>query len=496
MLTLESKTSLENKALLSALDKSQAVIHFNCEGTILWANENFLQTVGYTLEDITGKHHKMFVDPEYERSLEYRDFWDALRRGEFQAAEYKRHGKGGKEIWIQASYNPLFDSRGKVYKVVKYATDITSQILQCAEDKGQINAIGKSQAVIHFKLDGTILWANENFLGATGYGMDEILGQHHRMFVDPDYAATDDYAQFWATLRRGEFQAAEYKRHGKGGKEIWIQASYNPILDPTGRPFKVVKYATDITEQVNARAEKARIGGMVDQNLGTISDAVGKATQQTTSAASASTQAATTMQTIAAGAEELNASIQEIAQSMSRSRSSVDEAMSMTTSANQSTQKLAEAAGEMGDIVTIIQDIANQINLLALNATIESARAGDAGKGFAVVASEVKNLALQVAQATEKIGDQISNMQTISDSVVDALTHIASSINEVQSGVASVASAIEEQSAVTMQISENMQTASVACADVDVNLRDILAAMEVSNQYTQEVKGLSQNLIA
>lgn len=491
-----SRESVERQALLEALDRSQAVIHFNLDGTILWANDNFLAAVGYSLSEIQNKHHSLFVEPAYAQGAEYRDFWRRLREGEFQAAEYKRFGKGGREIWIQASYNPIFDKNGKPYKVVKYATDITDQTLQNADYKGQIEAIGKSQAVIHFDLDGTIQWANENFLLTVGYPLEEIKGKHHRMFCDAALAASAEYAMFWEKLRRGQFQAAEYRRVGKGGKEIWIQASYNPIFDPAGKPFKVVKYATDITQQVNQREEKARIGNLVDQNLGTIAQAVDNASSRTTSAASSSTQAATTVQTIAAAAEELNSSIQEIASSMAHSREAVLGAIALTEEADQSTQKLSNAAEQMSGIVSIIQDIANQINLLALNATIESARAGEAGKGFAVVASEVKNLAAQVGQATDKISGEIKNMQDVSGSVVGALTRIKSAVMTVEDSVTSIASAIEEQSAVTSQMSAHMQTASVACSEVDNNLRDILTAMETSNTYTKEVQEMSKELVA
>jgi methyl-accepting chemotaxis protein len=238
------------KQMIDAINRSSAVIEFTLDGTILNANDNFLGALGYSLDEIKGQHHRMFVDAVYRARSEYRAFWEKLGRGEYDAGQYKRVGKGGKEIWIQASYNPILDLNGKPFKIVKYATDITAQKLQNADFAGQLQAIGKAQAVIEFTLDGTILNANDNFLGALGYSLDEIKGQHHRMFVDAVYRASPEYRAFWDKLGRGEYDAGQYKRVGKGGKEIWIQASYNPILDLNGKPFKIVKYASDVTEQV------------------------------------------------------------------------------------------------------------------------------------------------------------------------------------------------------------------------------------------------------
>ncbi len=253
--TAEKLRAADSQGQLSAISKSQAVIEFSLDGTILNANENFLRTLGYTLDEIKGRHHSLFVDDQYRNSPEYSAFWARLNRGEFDAGEYKRVGKGGREIWIQASYNPIFDMNGKPFKVVKYATDVTAQKLQYADFRGQIDAIGKSQAVIEFNLDGTILNANENFLKTLGYTLDEIKGRHHSMFVEESYRNSPQYREFWARLGRGEFDAGEYKRIAKGGREIWIQASYNPILDMNGKPFKVVKYASDVTTQKTQLAD-------------------------------------------------------------------------------------------------------------------------------------------------------------------------------------------------------------------------------------------------
>lgn len=244
---------------IAAISKAQAVIEFGLDGIVRYANDNFLTTLGYTLDEVKGKHHRMFCESNYANSPEYRSFWEKLNRGEFEAAEYKRIGKGGKEVWIQASYNPIFDLNGKPAKVIKYATDITAQKLKNADYQGQLAAISKSQAIIEFGLDGAIQFANENFLRTLGYTLEEVKGKHHRMFCDPSYVNSPDYKYFWEKLARGEFDSGEYKRIGKGGKEVWIQASYNPILDLNDRPFKVVKYASDISVQKLKDAQLAAL---------------------------------------------------------------------------------------------------------------------------------------------------------------------------------------------------------------------------------------------
>ncbi|MGK0238072.1 MAG: methyl-accepting chemotaxis protein [Candidatus Pelagisphaera sp.] len=257
---------IDYQGQIDAINKVQAVIEFDMDGIILTANENFLGAVGYELDEIQGQHHSLFVEPEFKASPEYKQFWADLRAGKFQAAEYKRIGKGGKEIWIQASYNPIVNSDGEPYKVIKFATDVTATKLKTADFEGQISAIGKAQAVIEFDLDGIIQTANENFLVTLGYELNEIQGQHHSMFVEPEFKASSEYKQFWASLKAGEFQAAEYKRIGKGGKEVWIQASYNPIRDLNGNPFKVVKFATDISAQVAQRQINERYSSMTENS--------------------------------------------------------------------------------------------------------------------------------------------------------------------------------------------------------------------------------------
>ncbi len=421
-------------AIVAAIDKAQAVIEFTMDGIVLTANGNFLNTLGYSLSEIQGKHHSMFVEPAMRGSEAYREFWGTLNRGQYQSAEYKRIGKAGKEVWILASYNPILDEKGKPFKVVKYATDITGQKLKTADLAGQIAAIAKSQAVIEFDMDGTVLTANDNFLHTLGYSLGEIKGHHHRMFVDPTERDSAAYREFWAALNRGEYQAAEYKRLGKGGKEVWIQASYNPILDLNGKPFKVVKYATNTTDQVIARMKSERVRGM--------------------------------MESVAAGAEELNASVREISEAMIKSKDTAVSAVGKVEVADGQAQRLSAAAQAMSGIVELIGNITGQINLLALNATIESARAGEAGRGFAVVASEVKNLANQAKQATDKITNEIESLNGISGEVVGALGAIKQEIQSVSEYVSATAAAVEEQSTVTSEMSSSMQRAAAEAASI------------------------------
>jgi methyl-accepting chemotaxis protein len=427
-ITAQKIQGMEDAGKIAAMSRAQAVIEFNMNGTIVTANENFLNAMGYSLAEVQGKHHSMFVTQGDRDSAAYREFWARLNRGDYQAAEYKRIGKGGKEIWILASYNPILNEAGKPFKVVKFAIDVTAQKLSIADNDGQIAAIRKSQAVIEFNMDGTIRSANQNFLGAMGYTLGEIESRHHSMFVEPAESGSAAYREFWDSLNRGQYQAAEYKRIAKGGREIWIQASYNPILDLNGKPFKVVKYATDTTAQAMARMKAERARSLIES--------------------------------VAAGSEEMNASIREISETMVKSRRTATDAVNQVDAADVQAQRLATAAQSMEGIVDLIGNITGQINLLALNATIESARAGEAGRGFAVVASEVKSLANQAKQATDKISTEIAALNGISGDVVLSLTSIKTAIESVNEFVTSTAAAVEEQSTVTSDMSANMQRAA------------------------------------
>ncbi len=472
--TAQKQANANFSGQIAAISKSQAVIEFAMDGTILTANENFLSVMGYTLEEIRGKKHRMFVEATEQNSTAYAEFWAKLNRGEYQSAEYKRIGKGGKEVWIQASYNPILDLNGKPFKVVKFASDVTAQKQANANFSGQIAAIGKSQAVIEFAMDGTILLANDNFLSVMGYTLEEVQGKKHRMFVEPAEQNSPAYAEFWAKLNRGEYQAAEYKRIGKGGKEVWIQASYNPILDMNGKPFKVVKYASDTTAaHKNMEAFMAGLEsivltatGLADaaENLTNVSAQLktnaGDTEQQATTASSISGQVSANVSFVASSSDAMMESIREISKRAGEAARVAKAAVTIAETTNGTIHQLGNSSSEIGKVIKVITSIAQQTNLLALNATIESARAGEAGKGFAVVANEVKELAKATARATEDIGRKIEAIQSDTEAAVTAIGEVSQIITQVNDISNAIAAAVEEQTATTAEIGRNVTEAA------------------------------------
>ena len=408
---------------IDAIGKSQAVIEFEMDGTIRWANDNFLTTLGYTLDEIKGKHHSMFADASYATSPEYAEFWAKLNKGQYDAGEYKRIGKGGKEVWIQASYNPIMDDSGKPFKVVKYATDITAQKLQTADFQGQLDAIGKSQAVIEFEMDGTIRWANDNFLNTLGYTLNEIKGKHHRMFAEPSYASSPDYAAFWQRLNEGTFDAGEYKRLGKGGKEVWIQASYNPIFDPSGKPYKVVKYATDITaqkelqRQVAENAERERIAAeelqrKVEQLLEVaVAAGQGDLTQAIT------VDGIDSMGQLATGFREMIRNISQTLEQVNGGANQIDAGSSQIASASQSLASGAsEQAASLEEISASLEELAAMTSQTADNA-VQATSLSEESQQSAMKGQSEMNVMSQAMDEIKASSSEISKIIKVIDEI-------------------------------------------------------------------------------
>lgn len=496
-------------AVLAAMSKSQAIIEFDLNGTVLSANSNFCAALGYELGEIVGRHHRMFVDPREASSAEYRQFWSDLAAGKFDQRQYKRIGKGGKEIWIEASYNPVFRS-GKPYKVVKFATDITAQKLKSAEDAGKLNALSRAQAVIEFTPTGEILTANENFLNTLGYQLSEIKGKHHSMFCEPAYTNSDDYRRFWSRLAGGEFVADEFLRLGKGGKRVYIQASYNPIFDMNGKVFKVVKFATDVTKRVEnvdhlATALQCLAGGDLTQQLGTqflptleklrldfngaaskLRSAMETVAHNAGAIAAASKEIRTASDDLsrrteqqAASVEETAAALEEITTTVSDSSNRAQEAGQLVRKTKENAErsglvvrhaveamgKIEASASEIANIIGVIDEIAFQTNLLALNAGVEAARAGDAGKGFAVVAQEVRELAQRSAKAAKEIkgligasNGHVKNGVALVGETGKALEEIVRQVVHVDSNVGAIVEVSREQATSLKEINTAVNT--------------------------------------
>ncbi len=461
---------------LAAIDRTTGRIEFDLDGKVTDANAIFLDLVGYTLAEIRGRHHSLFV-PEAERTRsDYAAFWDRLRAGQPEVRDFARVAKSGETIWIKGSYNPILDRSGKVIKVVKLATDVTEERARNALFAGQIAALNRSQAAIFFALDGTITDANANFLSTMGYSLEEVRGQHHRMFLPPAESASSDYAAFWAALAEGRHQAGEFRRIAKGGRVVWIFGAYNPILDADGKPCAVVKFATDVTRQVEDRQRRAEGQRVIDRDIAAVRDLMSRVVQQADETAEASDRTARNVQAVAAGSEEFSASIEELSRHALLAKSSVDKVVTRAEEAGAIVVGLTGAADRIGAAVSLIRSIADQTNLLALNATIEAARAGAAGKGFAVVAAEVKALAEQTARATGEIGTQIAAVQTETARAVAAIDGIGSTIEQLSEISLSVSSAVTEQAAVTRDLTENMQSAAHSVETARTAMAEIAAS--------------------
>ena len=477
------------------------------KGDIITINQKFCDISKYSREELIGKPHNTTRHPDMPKDT-FKELWSTIGRGNTFRGIIKNRAKDGTPYYVDAVIAPVMGENGKPKKYIGVRYDITATEIERQNMKGVLDAINGAYAYIEFDTKGVVLQANTNFLNVLGYKLDEIVGRHHRMFVAPSFANSQEYTEFWNDLSGGKSRSDVFKRIAKDGHEVWIQAVYAPVKDEMGRVTKVVKIATDVTVQKVADAKLVQTMEIVAQNSQALSSAseeltatsqqmVSNAEETATQAgvvSAAAEQVSKNVQTVASATEEMTSSIREIAKNAQDAAKVASTAVKAAETTNQTITKLGVSSAEIGKVIKVITSIAQQTNLLALNATIEAARAGEAGKGFAVVANEVKELAKETAKATEDISQKIEAIQGDTESAVAAIAEIGTIINKINDYQNTIASAVEEQTATTNEISRNVTEASKGSSEIAENIVGVAEAAKSTTAGASDTQRASGEL--
>ena len=516
-------------ALLGALDRSLAIATYDPSGKILSANAKFCATLGYELPEIIGRNHKILVDPGYASTDDCRAFWAKLLAGDSDTRDCQRIGRAGNEIWLQATYSPVIDSRGRIGKIVQIASDVTEEKLRRLASEGKVAAITRVQAVIEFNTGGEIIAANKLFLDAVEYSMEEIAGRHHRILCKPEFANSEAYTNFWRRLNRGDCIAGEFARIGRNRKEIWLQISYNPILDANGRVMKIVALATDTTGRVYAAQmlgkglaelaegnlshridaaldplyEKLRtdynaaagqlhslVGGIAG-NTAEIRSGTGEIAQAAEDLARRTEQQAATLEQTAAALDEITTNVRRTAEgartagvAVRQARAEADRSDTVVRGAVSAMSEIEQSARQISQIIGVIDEIAFQTNLLALNAGVEAARAGDVGRGFAVVAAEVRALAQRSAEAAKEIKALISVSTQQVGRGVDLVGEAGRALSQIAKQVVDIDAVVNEIAASAQEQATGLAEVNTAVNEMDQVTQQNAAMVEQSTAAT------------